>query len=57
MKIDNALASLAVKDLKAAAAWYEKLFRKAGGFDPDARGGGMEVRAKRLASCRLSVEG
>jgi hypothetical protein len=28
MKIDNALASLAVKDLKAAAAWYEKLFRR-----------------------------
>ncbi len=26
MKIDNAIASLAVKDLKAAAAWYEKLF-------------------------------
>src|ERR1700730_6127971 len=28
MKIDNALASVAVKDLKAAAAWYEKLFRR-----------------------------
>jgi hypothetical protein len=28
MTIDNALASLAVKDLKAAAAWYEKLFRR-----------------------------
>jgi hypothetical protein len=27
MTIDNALASLAVKDLKAAAAWYEKVFR------------------------------
>jgi hypothetical protein len=27
MTIDNALASLAVKDLKAAATWYEKLFR------------------------------
>jgi predicted enzyme related to lactoylglutathione lyase len=26
MRVDNALASLAVKDLKAAAAWYEKLF-------------------------------
>jgi hypothetical protein len=28
MKIDNVLASVAVKDLKAAAAWYEKLFRR-----------------------------
>jgi hypothetical protein len=27
-KIDNVLASIAVKDLKAAAAWYEKLFRR-----------------------------
>ena len=26
MTIDNALASVAVKDLKAAATWYEKLF-------------------------------
>jgi len=26
MKIDNAIASIAVKDLKAASAWYEKLF-------------------------------
>jgi predicted enzyme related to lactoylglutathione lyase len=25
MSIDNALASIAVKDLKAASAWYEKL--------------------------------
>jgi predicted enzyme related to lactoylglutathione lyase len=28
MKIDNVLASVAVKDLKAAAAWYEKVFRR-----------------------------
>lgn len=28
MKIDNALASLAVKDLKAASPWYGKLFRR-----------------------------
>ncbi|MEY2565188.1 MAG: hypothetical protein QOH88_3381 [Verrucomicrobiota bacterium] len=28
MKIDNALASVAVKDLKTASAWYEKLFRR-----------------------------
>lgn len=26
MKIENAIASVAVKDLKAASAWYEKLF-------------------------------
>ena len=26
MKIDNAIASVAVKDLKAASAWYEKVF-------------------------------
>jgi hypothetical protein len=26
MKIENALASIAVKDLKAASAWYENLF-------------------------------
>jgi predicted enzyme related to lactoylglutathione lyase len=28
MTIDNALASVAVKDLKAAATWYAKLFRR-----------------------------
>jgi hypothetical protein len=28
MKVDNALASLAVKDLKAASPWYGKLFRR-----------------------------
>jgi predicted enzyme related to lactoylglutathione lyase len=28
MKIENAIASLAVKDIKAASAWYEKLFRR-----------------------------
>jgi predicted enzyme related to lactoylglutathione lyase len=26
MKIENAIASIAVKDLKSASAWYEKLF-------------------------------
>ena len=26
MKIDNAIASIAVKDLKAASTWYAKLF-------------------------------
>jgi hypothetical protein len=28
MAIDNVLASVAVKDLKAASAWHEKLFRR-----------------------------
>jgi predicted enzyme related to lactoylglutathione lyase len=28
MKIDNAIASVAVKDLKATGPWYEKLFRR-----------------------------
>lgn len=28
MKIENAIASLAVNDLKIASAWYEKLFRR-----------------------------
>ena len=28
MSIDNALASVAVKDLKAAMAWYERLFER-----------------------------
>ena len=28
MSIDNALASVAVKDLKAAVAWYTRLFRR-----------------------------
>ncbi len=28
MKIENAIASVAVRDLKAASAWYEKLFRR-----------------------------
>lgn len=28
MKIDNGIASIAVKDLKSASAWYEKLFAR-----------------------------
>jgi predicted enzyme related to lactoylglutathione lyase len=28
MKIDNAIASVPVKNLKAASSWYEKLFRR-----------------------------
>jgi len=30
MSIDNVLASVAVKDLKVASAWYEKLFGRPG---------------------------
>lgn len=30
MSIDNALASVAVKDLSVASVWYEKLFGRAG---------------------------
>ena len=28
MKVDNVLASVAVRDLKSSATWYEKLFRR-----------------------------
>lgn len=28
MKIENAIASVAVKDLKTASAWYERLFQR-----------------------------
>jgi predicted enzyme related to lactoylglutathione lyase len=34
MKIDNAIASVAVKDLKTASAWYEKLFGRAADSTP-----------------------
>jgi predicted enzyme related to lactoylglutathione lyase len=51
MTIDNALASVAVKDLKAAATWYEKLFRRPPDSTPMpevaewkfARGGWLQV--------------
>jgi hypothetical protein len=51
MTIENALASVAVKDLKAAAAWYEKLFRRPADLTPMpevaewkfARGGWLRV--------------
>ena len=67
MKIDNVLASLAVKDLKAAAVWYEKLFRRPADSTPMPevaewkfeRGGWLQVyqlpeRAGR-GSCTLAV--
>jgi hypothetical protein len=28
MKIDNAIASIPVKNLKTASSWYEKVFRR-----------------------------
>jgi hypothetical protein len=51
MTIDNVLASVAVRDLKAAAAWYEKLFRRPPDSTPMpevvewkfARGGWLQV--------------
>jgi predicted enzyme related to lactoylglutathione lyase len=51
MTIDNVLASLAVKDLKAAIAWYEKLFGRPADSTPMpevaewkfARGGWLQV--------------
>jgi predicted enzyme related to lactoylglutathione lyase len=50
MSIDNVLASVAVKDLKVASAWYERLFGRPGNMPmPDlaewkfARGGWLQV--------------
>lgn len=48
MSINNVLASVAVKDLKVASAWYEKLFGRPGNM-PNlaewefARGGWLQV--------------
>lgn len=64
--IDNALASLAVKDLKAAVAWYERVLELAGSSPmPEVaewsfpRGGGLQVYqdAQRAGqgSCTLAV--
>lgn len=67
MRIDNALASLAVKDLKAASAWYEKLFNRLADSTPMPevaewkfeRGGWLQVYelAERAGagSCTLTV--
>jgi predicted enzyme related to lactoylglutathione lyase len=67
MKIDNAIASVAVKDLKAATAWYEKLFRRPADSTPMPevaewkfeRGGWLQVYelAERAGtgSCTLAV--
>jgi predicted enzyme related to lactoylglutathione lyase len=67
MKIDNALASVAVKDLKAASAWYEKLFVRPADSTPMPevaewkfeRGGWLQVyelpERARAGSCTLAV--
>lgn len=67
MKIDNALASVAVKDLKAASAWYEKLFGRPADSTPMAevaewkfeRGGWLQVyelpERAGAGSCTLAV--
>jgi predicted enzyme related to lactoylglutathione lyase len=67
MKIDNAIASVAVKDLNAASAWYEKLFGRPADSTPMPtaaewkfeRGGWLQVYelAERAGtgSCTLAV--
>ena len=69
MSIENALASLAVKDLAAAVSWYERLLRRPPDSRPMpevaewkfSRGGWLQVyqlpeRAGR-GSCTLAVTG
>lgn len=67
MKINNAIASIAVKDLKAAAAWYEKLFGRPADSTPMPelaewkfeRGGWLQVyelpERAGAGSCTLAV--
>lgn len=67
MKIENAIASVAVKDLKLAAAWYEKLFCRPADSTPMpsvaewkfARGGWLQVyelpERAGTGSCTLAV--
>lgn len=67
MKIENAIASIAVKDLKTASAWYEKLFGRTADSTPMPevaewkfeRGGWLQVYelAERAGagSCTLAV--
>ena len=67
MSIENALASVAVKDLKAAVRWYEKVFGRPADSTPMpelaewkfARGGWLQVYqlAERAGntSCTLAV--
>ena len=67
MKIENAIASLAVKDLQTASAWYEKLFARPADSTPMAevaewkfeRGGWLQVyqlpERAGAGSCTLAV--
>jgi predicted enzyme related to lactoylglutathione lyase len=67
MKIDNAIASVAVKDLKAVTAWYEKLFGRRADSTPMPevaewkfeRGGWLQVyelpERAGAGSCTLTV--
>jgi predicted enzyme related to lactoylglutathione lyase len=67
MKIENALASIAVKDLKAASAWYGKLFGRPADSTPMPevaewkfeRGGWLQVyqlpERAGAGSCTLAV--
>ena len=69
MTIGNAIASLAVKDLKAATAWYEKLLSRPADSTPMAgvaewkfaRGGWLQVyqlpERAGGGSCTLTVRG
>jgi hypothetical protein len=64
MAIDNALASVAVKDLEVAGAWYAQLIGKAGSKPMPAviewkfpSGGGLQVYAlpERAGNCSLTM--
>jgi predicted enzyme related to lactoylglutathione lyase len=67
MKIDNAIASIAVKDLKAASAWYERFFGRPADSTPMPevaewkfeRGGWLQVyelpERAGAGSCTLAV--
>ena len=68
MKIENAIASIAVKDLRSAAAWYERLFGRAPNSTPMPevaewkfpRGGWLQVyqlpERAGAGSCTLAVD-
>ncbi|MET0209842.1 MAG: VOC family protein [Burkholderiaceae bacterium] len=66
VSIDNALASLAVRDIRAAASWYEKLLGRAGTSPMQEvtewsfpRGGGLQVyenpQRAGQGSCTLAI--
>ena len=65
MRIQNAIASVAVKDLKAASAWYGKLFRRPADSFPMAevaewkfeRGGWLQIyqQPDRAGGCSCTL--